>query len=128
MFMNIRKLQILFFALWAILFITFACSDNKDMKIDENVPFTATVAMDTFIKLSPQEGARFYTSNRDKYPFLDTLYRDSVLPFVGYCNFYEMKQTAKELAGTSYYDKVNEWLKKVRDEYLLSLSNETLMT
>jgi len=114
----------LFFALWAILLMTFACSDNKDMKISSDKPFTAAVAMDTFVKMTPQEGARFYAANRKEYPFLDTLYRDSVLPFVGYCDYYEMKQTAKELVGTPFHDKVVEWTNKVRGEYLSSLSKE----
>lgn len=122
--MNRNKHLKPFFALWAMLLITFACSDNKDMKVSDDVPFTATVVMDTFVKMSPQEGARFYASNREEYPFLDTLYRDSVLPFVGYCDYYEMKQTARELAGTPYFDKVNGWLGKVRGEYLSTLSKE----
>lgn len=102
--------------------IMFACSDKK--VVSENLPLTETAAMDTFVKLSPQEGARFYVANRDEYAFLNMLYIDSVLPFVSYCDYYEMKSTAKELAGTPCADTVNEWLGKVREEYLSTLSKE----
>lgn len=101
-----------------------SCSKSQSDIDNINIPFTKEVAMDTFIKLSPDEGAKFYNNKRKDYPFMDSLYNDSILPILKHCNYYELKKTTEQLKDTPYYDTVYKWTKKSRQEYLQSIEHE----
>lgn len=73
----------------AFVFIFYSCGD-ENKKVD--IVFTESMAMDSILKLNPEDGARFYKENRTKYVFFDDLYSDSVVPILASCNYYELKK------------------------------------
>lgn len=89
---------------------------------------TAKEAMDKFEELSPTEGAQFLVDNRGEYPFLDTLYVDSIMPVVLQCDYYDIKNVldiiGDSLAGENYAEDLqevrNEYLEKIHDEIFAS--------
>jgi hypothetical protein len=100
----------------------FSCSDEKvKTKI---IPLTPHAAMQKFINMSPVKGAMYYAQNRNKYAFMDELYGDSILPVVGYCNYYELKKIAFILKNTPYSDVISNWRDISKKNYLISISKE----
>ena len=76
--------------------------------------------MTQFKELTPKEGAEYYMDNRDDYSFLDTLYRDSIMPAVLSCNYFDMDSVAHVLKGTTF----EKGIQPVRDQKRNTLINQ----
>lgn len=90
----------------------------------EETVLTASEAMARFKELSPKEGADFYVENHSKYTFLDTLYRDSVMPAVMQCNYFDMDSVYQALKGTAFVGKIAPIRKASRDSLLIQIKKE----
>ena len=69
-----------------------------------------------FLENTPERGATFYNNNRDKYPFLDKLYRDSIYPAVMDCNYHELKYIYYALKKTPIAEDIYALLKESKLE------------
>lgn len=96
------------------MFVT-SCSDDG---------LTPLLAMDKFEELSPLEGATFYKENRVDYPFLDTLYTDSIVPALLQCNYYELKDVSGELEGLPLCSTLNDAVSEKRELFLETIAGE----
>lgn len=92
-----------------------SCSDEE---------LTPLLAMDKFEELSPLEGAQFYKENRVDYPFLDTLYTDSIVPALLQCNYYELKDVSEELEGLPLDSTLNDAVSAKRESFLKTIVEE----
>ena len=63
-------------------------------------------------------------NNRDKYPFLDKLYRDSIYPAVMDCNYHELKYIYYALKKTPIAEDIYALLKESKLEIMRTLSVE----
>ena len=81
---KIKLIQILFICLAYI-----SCS-SEDI-------ITRESAMASFKELSPKEGAIFYINNHKEYSFLDSIYRDSIMPAVLQCNYFDSQSSSRLL-------------------------------
>ena len=90
----------------------------------ENATLSHSSAMETFKTLSPREGAEFYISHKDEYPFLDTLYRDSILPAVLQCNYFDLDSVLDILKETPYAAEIEPIHKERRKELIPFIKNE----
>lgn len=89
-----------------------ACSGTDE------VALTADGAMSRFKELSPREGAEFYMANRGEFTFLDTLYRDSVMPAVMQCNYFDLDSVYRALGVASLKAEI-EPVRNVRRDSLI---------
>lgn len=89
---------------------------------------TAKEAMDKFEELSPTEGAQFLMDNHEEYPFLDTLYVDSVMPVVLQCDYYDIKGVIDIVGGSLAGENYTEDLQEVRNDYLEKIHDEVFAT
>ena len=85
---------------------------------------TEKSAMAYFLENTPERGATFYNNNRDKYPFLDKLYRDSIYPAVMDCNYHELKYIYYALKKTPIAEDIYALLKESKLEIMRTLSVE----
>ena len=90
-----KQVYLFLFAIITCLCI-YGCSSLSISKL------TPQDAMTQFKELTPKEGAEYYMDNRDDYSFLDTLYRDSIMPAVLSCNYFDMDSVAHVLKGTTF--------------------------
>lgn len=85
---------------------------------------TRQSAMTTFKQLSPREGAEFYMQNKEEYKFMDSLYRDSIMPAVLQCNYFDLDSVYDILKESPYVtdiepvhqEKKNELIKRLKIE------------
>lgn len=98
----------------AFVFIFYSCGD-ENKKVD--IVFTESMAMDSILKLNPEDGARFYKENRTKYVFFDDLYSDSVVPILASCNYYELKKVRVMLKNTPCYEIVDKYFQSAKEQY-----------
>lgn len=73
-------------------------------------------AMAKFKELSPREGAEFYLENRSRYAFMDSLYRDSVMPAISQCNFFDLDSVRDVLSETNFVAIIEPLYQKRRKE------------
>ena len=85
---------------------------------------TEKSAMAYFLENTPERGATFYNNNRDKYSFLDKLYRDSIYPAVMDCNYHELKYIYYALKKTPIAEDIYALLKESKLEIMRTLSVE----
>ena len=106
-----KQVYLFLFAIITCLCI-YGCSSLSISKL------TPQDAMTQFKELTPKEGAEYYMDNRDDYSFLDTLYRDSIMPAVLSCNYFDMDSVA--LKGTTF----EKGIQPVRDQKRNTLINQ----
>lgn len=90
----------------------------------EETVLTVSEAMARFKELSPKEGADFYVENHRQYTFLDTLYRDSVMPAVMQCNYFDLDSVYQALKGTAFVGEIAPIRKASRDSLLIQIKKE----
>jgi len=123
-----RKTDIRFLRLHVVLFaFAILCSCNND-KV-ENVVFVSDVtnpreALELFETLSPDSGAIFYAMNREKLPFLDSLYEENIIPALDACNYYELKAVVQHLKGTKFENTIQTLFEDKKDELLAVIEEE----
>lgn len=110
-----RKL-LLFLGIIAITALFAGCGSDE--------PLTSATAMNKFKELSPREGAEFYMQNREEYTFLDTLYKDSVMPAVLQCNFFDLDSVRDVLKGTSFKSSIDPVYSGKREEVIQKVNYE----
>ena len=100
-------------------------SCSKDSKTDsKSDSLTPDSVMNVFFQLSPEDGAKYYKENRNTYHFLDSLYGDSIVPALQYCNFYELKEVCTWLKNTPYFEDAFEFCQNAKEVYLQSINKE----
>ena len=82
--------------------------------------------MHKFLGMSPEQGAIFYANNRLKYSFLDSFYRDSVLPAIMNCSYNELKNVNAALKNTPLTETVQSYFSDIRNIYLKDIHAEIL--
>ena len=102
-------------------FLIQSCSNQDDNKV---VPLTEQSAMDSIIEKSPIDGAKFYITNRSGNAFFDRLYNDSIVPALRFCNYYELNEICGILKNTICYNRVYEFFKEKKEEYVSSVTLE----
>lgn len=85
---------------------------------------TSRSAMKSFRSMPADSGAIFYAQQRLKYPFLDTLYRDSILPVLEVCSYHEIKSAYSHLMNTPVADDVKTLYEVVRSDLLDEIREE----
>lgn len=111
--------KILFYFLFFMGFIFVSC--KKETK---PVELTPELAMENFMQLSPEDGAKFYKDHRRTYAFLDKLYEDSVLPALEYCNYYELKTVYTLLKDTQFSDTIFQLFQNTKEDYFQFIHEE----
>lgn len=96
------------------------CSCSRDRK----VRLTPREAMKTFRSMSVDSGAMYYAQQRSLYPFLDTLYRDSILPVLETCSYFEIKAAYFYLEKTPVADEVQTLFQIVREDLLYEIKED----
>lgn len=89
---------------------------------------TAQEAMDKFEGLAPIEGAQYLVDHHEEYPFLDTLYVDSIMPVVLQCDYYDIKGVLDIIGDTLAGVSFAEGLQDVRQVYLEKIHDEVFAT
>ena len=98
-----------------------SCSLNSS---SEEPYLTPEIAINQLAELSPTEGAQFFVSNREQYPFLDTLYVDNIVPIVGQCSFDTINAVKKCVEKTPADDALSPYYNETREDYLAGLNQE----
>lgn len=112
-----------FFHLILILILVFVTSCGNR---NSETPFTRENAMQKFLEMSPGQGASFYAKNRFTYSFLDSFYRDSILPAVMSCSYNELKNVNAALKNTPLKEIMQSYFNDVRKIYLEDIHTEIL--
>lgn len=89
---------------------------------------TTQEAMDNFEKLSPIEGAQYLVENHEDFPFLDTLYVDSIMPVVLQCDYYDIKGVLDIIGDSLAGENYAEDLLQIRNDYLEKIHEEVFST
>lgn len=85
---------------------------------------TSAEAMEKFKELSPKEGAEYYVENHGQYSFLDTLYRDSVMPAVLQCNYFDLDSVRGALKGTPFVAEIEPVYNSKKEELKQQVDKE----
>lgn len=109
-----KKISIILFVL---LFLVSGCNQKEEVLTEES-------AMAYFLENTPERGAVFYNKNRDKYPFLDNLYRDSIYPAVMNCNYHELKYIYYALMETPIAEDIHTLLTASKQEMMETVAVE----
>lgn len=114
------KIQFVFLIvfLFHFVFLFESCNHNSNTYITEDN------ARKFFAGHSHEDGAKYYSENRIDNIFLDNLYRDSIIPKLEYCNYYELKAISAELQNTPVSVGVDSLLALVRTEMLNNILGE----
>ena len=99
-----------------------ASCDEYDTDNDLNV----SEAMAYFKENSAVDGASFYMKNRETYPFLDTLYLDSIYPVIASLDYYTMKDVCNIIRNTEAEEVLRINLEEARKPLLGKLKEEIL--
>lgn len=110
----------LFYLILIFIFVA-SCGNRKS-----EVPFTRENAMQKFLEMSPEQGAIFYAKNRLTYSFLDSFYRDSILPAITNCSYNELKNINTALKNTPLKEILANYFNNVRKMYLRDIHTEIL--
>lgn len=114
--------NIVCFFLTFVLVLGMSSCGTTSSPVEEKL--TVEQAIDSFSKLSPSEGARFYVDNRDQYPFLDTLYVSYVIPIVGECCFDTIKMVRDVVGKTPADSALLPSYAQTRKRYLTQIDKE----
>ena len=96
--------------------IFLSCSSNDII--------TRQSAMASFKELSPKGGAEFYMENYKEYCFMDSLYRDSIMPAVLQCNYFDLDSVYNVLKGTSFNVDIEPVYKERKTELIKQIELE----
>ena len=78
-----------------------------------------------FFKSHPADSSSmFYAQQRNQYPFLDTLFIDSILPALEACSYFELKASSVHLSNTPVGEYVHELCQFTRKRLLDQIARE----
>lgn len=108
--------RFLYFIIFALPCFIIGCSP-------ENV-LTKCSAMEKFRELSPKDGAEYYLQNHEQYSFLDTLYRDSIMPAVLQCNYFDLDSVRGVLFDTPFKAEIDPVYHQRKEQLLQQVKKE----
>lgn len=101
--------------------LNFMVSCGNSNKVEK---VTIQKAMDYFTNNSPQKGALYYCDNRSLYPFLDTLYADSIYPAIIDLDYYNLKEVYYILKQTPLQFRLKPFVEAARRPLFNNIKKE----
>ncbi len=95
-----------------------------DFEFKRPLDLTPESAMDYFESLSPEDGADFYVDMRGRFPFLDDLYIDNVVPALDEVSWTELRRVVKKVKDTPAFDDVSDLYEDFSNDILDSIAME----